>query len=106
VAPDVEWRPTGAFIGLDGVYRGPDAIEEWMDTIRAEWEEFEVSLLEVLEEAPDSLLVTERIWGRGRESGAEAEMRVYSAYGFDSEGRVNRRASFTELEPAREAFRS
>jgi ketosteroid isomerase-like protein len=103
VAEDVEWLPTGTFPGLEGVYRGVDAIDKWMATIRAEWEEFEVSLEEVLREEAEVIVIVERLWGRGRESGAEAEMRVFSVYRFDAEGKVTRRQAFTSREAALEA---
>src|SRR5262245_46344519 len=74
---DVVWGTTGRFPGMEGIYEGPDAIGEWMKLVRSEWEEFNVSLEEVLGETDDALAVVERLWGRGRESGAEAEMRVY-----------------------------
>ena len=100
VADDVEWGTTGAFPGLEGVYRGPDAIEEWMETVRAEWEEFEVTLDEVLREEEDAIVVVERLWGRGQKSGAEAEMRVYSLYRFTADGKVASREVFMSPEDA------
>ncbi len=100
VADDVAWRPTGAFPGLEGVYRGPEAIETWMDTIRAEWKDFRVSLGEVLREEENAVVIAEHLWGRGRGSGAEAEMTVYSVYRFDAEGRITERVAFTTAEEA------
>ena len=46
--PDVEWGATGAFPGVEGVYRGPEAMQRWIDVIRSEWKDFEVALDEVL----------------------------------------------------------
>jgi ketosteroid isomerase-like protein len=100
VAEDVEWHPTGTFPGLENVYRGPGALERWMEAIRAEWEEFEVSLEEVLREEGDAIVVVERLWGRGRESGAEAEMRIFSVYRFNAEGKITQRLAFTTAEDA------
>ena len=67
----------------------------WMEVIRSEWKDFEVTLDEVLYDGGDVLAVTERLRGRGRESGAEVEMRVFSAYWFQ-QGKLRRRAAFTE----------
>jgi ketosteroid isomerase-like protein len=100
VAEDVEWHPTGTFPGLEDVYRGPGALERWMEAIRAEWEEFEVSLGEVLREEGDAVVVVERLWGRGRESGAEAEMRIFSVYRFNAEGKITQRLAFTTADEA------
>lgn len=51
-----------------------------MEALRAEWREFEVSIADVLTERDDAVLVVERLWGRGRDSGAEVEMRTYAIY--------------------------
>ena len=99
--PDVEWGATH-FPGIEDVYRGPDAMQQWMDTIRSAWDEFEVTLDEVLHDGGDVVVVAERVRGRGRESGAEVEMRVFSMYWF-KEGRVRKRRAFTERKAALEA---
>jgi ketosteroid isomerase-like protein len=100
VAPDVEWRTTGTFPGLEGVYRGPDALDEWMETLKAEWREFDVSIAEVLAEEPDAIAVVERLWGRGRESGAEVEMPVYAVYRFNEDGKLTLREAFVTADDA------
>ncbi|HEY6636276.1 MAG TPA: nuclear transport factor 2 family protein [Solirubrobacterales bacterium] len=79
ITEDVEWRTTGIFPGIEGVYRGPDALDDWMEAVRAEWREFEVSFAEVLAESEDAIVVDERLWGRGRESGVEVEMHTYGS---------------------------
>ena len=71
-----------------------------METIRAEWEEFEVTLQEVLTEEGDVVVVGGRLWGRGRESGAEAEMRIFSVYRFNACGKIAQRLAFTTPEEA------
>jgi hypothetical protein len=71
----MEWGATGAFLGVEGMYRGPEAMQEWMEVIRSAWEQFEVSLDEVLHDGDDLVVVTELLRGRGRGSGAEVEMR-------------------------------
>jgi ketosteroid isomerase-like protein len=101
-APDLEWGATGAFPGVESVYRGPEAIRDWMEVIRSEWKDFEVSLDEVLHEGDEVLIVAERLRGRGRESGAEVEMRVFSAYWFAG-GKLKRRSAFIDPQEAREA---
>jgi ketosteroid isomerase-like protein len=100
LSEDVEWRTTGSFPGIEGVYRGPRALDSWMEALRAEWREFEVSLAEVLAERDDAVVVGERLWGRGRESGAEVEMHTFAVYWFDEEGKLTLRQGFTTPEEA------
>jgi ketosteroid isomerase-like protein len=100
--PDVEWGATGAFPGVESTYRGAQAIREWMDVIRSAWEEFEVSLGDVLHDEGDLLVVTELLRGRGRSSGAEVEMRIFVVYRFEG-GRIQKREAFTERNAALEA---
>lgn len=99
---DVEWGATGAFPGVEGEYRGPEGMQAWMDVIRSAWEEFEVALDEVLRDENEVLVVTEFLRGRGRSSGAEVEMRVFSVYWFE-DGRIRKREAFTERDAALEA---
>ncbi len=80
--PDVEWGAT-PFPGIESVYRGPDAMQRWIDAIRSAWAKFEVKLDEVLHDEGDLVVVAERVRGRGRESDAEVEMCVFSAYWFE-----------------------
>ena len=56
-----------------------------MDAVRSAWGWFEVTIDEVLREADDLLVVGERLRGRGRESGAEVDMCVYSVYWFEDD---------------------
>jgi ketosteroid isomerase-like protein len=104
VAEDVVWGTTGAFPGMEKVYRGPDGVEEWVRTVREEWESFRVSMDEVLAETSDLLAVVERIWGKGRGSGAEGEMKVYTVYRFNEDGKISRRQSYTTREEAAAAL--
>ncbi len=100
VTDDVEWGTLGLFPGMEDVYRGPDGVVEWMRLVRQEWEEFEVTLVEVLGESDDALAVVERVWGRGRESGAEGEMTFQAVYWFSPEGRIRARTVFDTREEA------
>jgi ketosteroid isomerase-like protein len=104
LAEDVEWRTTGAFPGLEGVYRGRDALDQWMEALRAEWRELDVGIAEVLAETDDAVAVTERLRGRGRESGAEVEMRTSAIYRFNREGKLTLREAFITADDALAAF--
>jgi ketosteroid isomerase-like protein len=100
VTDDVEWG--GAFPGVTSVYRGPDEMEVWMDAIREAWETFEVSLDEVVRDEGDVLVAAEGLRGRGRGSGIDVEMRIFSVYWFEA-GKIAKRQPFTTREEALEA---
>jgi ketosteroid isomerase-like protein len=100
VADDVEWQTTAAFPGVEGVYRGQDALVQWMETIRVEWQEFSASLDQILREEEDAIVIVERLWGRGRKSGAEVEMRIIALYRFTPDGKVLKREIFEAPEEA------
>lgn len=100
--PNVEWATTGKFPGMREVYRGPDAIRSWTETLRNAWTEFEVSLEEIIRDDEDLLVVVEQLRGCGRESGAWVEMRIYTVYWFE-DGKVRRREACNDREAALEA---
>jgi ketosteroid isomerase-like protein len=81
VAEDVEWGSLGSWPGNEPVYRGPDAMDRWMETIRSAWETFEVSTGEVLRDEGDVVVISERLRGRGQGSGVEVEMEVFGTCG-------------------------
>ena len=99
---DVEWGTTGAFPGIDGLYRGPEVIQQWADAIHSDWGDFEVSLDEVLHDGGDVVVVAERLRGRDRARGDDVEIRIYAAYWFE-DGKVRRRAASTSRKVALEA---
>ena len=100
--PEVEWGAIGAFPGVEVRYRGPHGIEEWMEAIRSAWEVFEVSVDEVLYDEGDLLVMAELLRGRGRSSGADVQMRIFTVYRFE-EGKIRKREAFTERNEALEA---
>jgi ketosteroid isomerase-like protein len=99
VSDDVEWGTTGTWPGLDETYHGPEALDEWMETLHSEWETFRVSLEEVVDDAGDVAILTERLSGRGRESGVEVEMQVFSVYWIQG-GKIIKRQSYRTREEA------
>jgi ketosteroid isomerase-like protein len=99
-ADDVEWATTGIWPGMEETYHGREGLQEWSAVLRREWDEFEVSVGEVLRDQEDALVVVELLRGRGRESGAQAEMRVYTIYRFNDQGKVAKRRAFTSAEEA------
>ena len=102
VADDVEWGAVGAFPGVEEIYRGPGAMDRWMEAIRSAWEAFEASTDEVIRDTGDVVVLAERLRGRGRESGVEVEMLIFSTFWF-REGKIVKRRAFTSRQEAIEA---
>jgi ketosteroid isomerase-like protein len=102
VTPDVEWGTTGAFPGMQGVYRGKRGMDEWMHLLRSVWAFFDVSLVEIVGETDYALVVWEQLHGRIRADGADEGMGGFAVYWFDL-GRIRRRRVFTSREEALEA---
>ena len=99
---DLEWVAIGSFPGGEGLYAGPDAIQDWMDDLRSEWEEFEVTLDEVVHDGEDVLVVADLFRGRNRKSGEKVEARIFSTYLFVN-GKLRRHLPFTKRTEALEA---
>jgi ketosteroid isomerase-like protein len=75
-----------------------------VEVVRSAWESFEVSTEEVLRDDEDVVVIVERLFGRGRQSGAEAEMTLVAAYWFEK-GKIVRRRAFETPQEALAATR-
>jgi ketosteroid isomerase-like protein len=60
---------------------------------------FEVTIDEVVKATDELVVESERLWGRGRESGVEVTMTIYAVYWFRA-GKVVRRRVFETREEA------
>lgn len=100
LAENVDWGALGAFPGLEDAYKGPRALDRWMEDVRSAWDVFEVSIDEVVRATDELVIQSERLWGRGKESGVEVTMTIHAVYWF-ARGKVIRRRVF---ESRREAL--
>jgi ketosteroid isomerase-like protein len=101
--PDVEWGSTGVFPGIAESFTGTEAVQRWAEMVRSEWDEFEVSLGGVLHEAEGLAVVEEQLRGRGRQSGVQVDMSVFTVYWLTEKAIIRRRAAFTTRAAALEA---
>ena len=93
--PDVEWGASGAFPDMDAVFHGHEGLVRWADEARSAWEWFHVSLDEVLLDEEHRVVAAERVVGRGRGSGIDVDMVLYSDYRVE-DGRLRSRVSSRE----------
>ncbi|MEK6251022.1 MAG: nuclear transport factor 2 family protein [Actinomycetota bacterium] len=93
--------------GIDDVYHGPDgycrAMEEWAEG----WRSWRVEVEDVVEVAPDKVLITGRHIGEGLASGAEIEQWGAALYTF-RRGKILRVDAFlfSDKDSVSEAVRS
>jgi ketosteroid isomerase-like protein len=102
VVEDVEWGTLATFPGVDAVYRGRDGVAEWTADTRSAWDNYEVSVVNVLYDAGDQMVVEEHLQGRGLGSGVEVEMRLFAAYRF-RDRKIAKRQAYMEKAKALEA---
>jgi ketosteroid isomerase-like protein len=80
---DVEWGAIGAFPGIEGMYQGPEAIQEWMEVIRstrASSRSRSTRSSTTVDEVPD---VAELLRGHGRGSGSRSRCGSSTVYWFE-----------------------
>jgi ketosteroid isomerase-like protein len=70
VAPDAELDWSASEAPDSGVYRGPEEWRKWL-TGRIEELDARLDVAEIIDVPPDTLVVVERISGRGRASGLD-----------------------------------
>ena len=75
--PEIEWRPLLPVLlgGEATVYRGHEGVREIFRELDGAFVELRTDLLEV-RDLGEQVLAIGRLWGRGRESGAETETDV------------------------------
>ena len=69
---EIEWTTTGEFLE-SAVYRGHEAVRGYLTSLLGEFEEVHVEATELID-AGDQVLVSLRLSGRGRRSGAPVEL--------------------------------
>lgn len=93
--PDIEWQTTGRFVGLRSVYRGVDGVAEWTQELKDAWESFDVRIVDVVFDHGHTCGVVEEVSGRGRASGVEVELELFTVYRV-ADGKLARRENFPD----------
>jgi ketosteroid isomerase-like protein len=89
--PEVSYRTSGAFPGLQAVYEGKDGLRQWWADFREPWEQIKVIPERIVEHGDGHFSILVRFEGTGRQ-GIETtmhfinltEIRDRLAYRFDS----------------------
>jgi ketosteroid isomerase-like protein len=83
-------------------FRGHDGIREWIENENAVWESVRLDELEIRDLGDGRVFTTHLAYLRGRESGIELELRVWSVFELGG-GQLLQLRSFPDRESALEA---
>jgi ketosteroid isomerase-like protein len=98
--PEIEWTTTGAFLEA-ATYRGHDEVRRYIGALVNEFVDIHIEVEEVID-AGDQVVITARISGRGKSSGAPVEL-VMTTVGSQREGKIVRLHNFMDKGEALEA---
>lgn len=103
LSADVEWEENSDLPGARVIYSGRAAVREWFEEVLMEpWEHFHIEVEEIAGADGGAVFSGLLITARGRGSGAETELRFWTA-SWLAGGKVARRQVFWTREEAREA---
>jgi ketosteroid isomerase-like protein len=100
--PDLVFTTSGVFPGFDPVYRGPEGMSRFAETMLEAWATFELEPTSI-EDHGEYVVVALRFRGIGRSSGVETTSSFHHALRFRG-GLVERIASHPDRAQALEAF--
>src|SRR5689334_16808051 len=92
LAPDFEYVPTGAFVGVRETSAGPDGFRRFLESF---WEEFDQPSIEIgrLTDAGDEIITCVTFSGRGTQSGAETGLDLWILWTL-RDGKLTRGRAF------------
>ncbi len=98
---DAEWHVTGQVVDQQGVYRGREAIWDYLTSFTDQFDEVQIEMEDAID-AGESVVVMGRIRGRGKASGAVVELRLATVFTLRN-GLLVRAENFAEMDEALEA---
>ena len=100
VHPDVEWRSSGVFPGLEPVYRGEAGVRDWWQQLREPFERFTVEIERLIEREGRALVVAQvRFRAVGKESGAPVDLQFANVWEF-RDGLIVRYRAYASVDEA------
>ena len=79
IHPEVEWRTSGAFPGLEPVYRGVSGVRRFWEDLKEPWESFLIHIDRDAVEG-DTVIVNLRFEAIGRASGAKVVLHFANSW--------------------------
>jgi ketosteroid isomerase-like protein len=62
------------------VYRGYSGLEQWASAVEDVWDDFHGEVEEIIDAGDDKVVAAVTLHGKGKESGVEVRMRVFSVW--------------------------
>ena len=96
--PQIEWRTSGHFPGMEPVYNGPEEVRRWWRALKDPWEYFSIHVERTFDhDAVDVAIVRFEAVGRG--SGVKVDLPFVTVWRFE-DGLIRWYASYDSLEAA------
>ena len=102
VSPDVEWEDTLFWTEPRRTFRGRAGVRQWLDQVWEPWADLQMEAREITDAGDGRLLLGFRLTARGKESGAETQIHLWTV-SWITDGKVARRRSFRSRASALEA---
>jgi ketosteroid isomerase-like protein len=103
LSADVEWEDSVFWTEGARTYRGRVELREWFNqVVREPWESLQCEVAEITEAADDRVLMGGVLTARGKDSGAETQLRFWSV-SRHADGKIARRQVFRTRAEALEA---
>jgi uncharacterized protein len=78
-APDCRYTAAGVIPDRTGVFHGPEGYKEFMGWLRSEFDDVQAEVDELID-AGDTVVVGSTLRGRGRQSGAQAQITFWQVW--------------------------
>ena len=101
IDPDAEWHVTGQVVDQQEVYRGREAIWEYLTSFTDQFDDVRIEMEDVVD-GGERVVVWGRVRGRGKASGAVVDLRVATVFTIRN-GLLLRAENFAEMAEALEA---
>lgn len=102
LSPDVEWEDSLFWTEGRRTYRGRAEVREWLGRVQEPWDELQMHVEEITDASDGRLFLGLGLTARGKESGAETQLRFWTV-SWIVDGKIARRRSFRERADALKA---
>jgi ketosteroid isomerase-like protein len=102
LSPDVEWEDNLFWTEGPRTYRGRAGVREWLNQVLEPWESLHMEAEEITDTSDGRILVGFGLTARGKESGAETQLRFWTV-SWIADGKITRRQQFQGRAEALEA---